>query len=505
MMPRQASKPRARAKAWCPRGVRLLLLVAVVLLSLQAAIELFAQPLSGYLSGVLGMLTAQRLVAVSEFSMALFVGGGAFAGMFLPVAPHSGDGAAWGLGDYVFLVAVAAGVMAAAAHAWSLWTPGSRMPVHLLHQCYLACLSAAACLMLTTMSRAGALGYLLCLLLWSGSAGVLVWYFGWPDASPVIWLVWQIWCAVILTSLLAYLGLSLLSAADLRAWVLLALALSGWAVGIADILRDSPAALTLGTEHHALAVLLALVWMMLTGRIGLDGKPGAGRREASAASVLAQAFAHSGLYGFGPSRLESELQQEAADLERRRIAQELHDGVGSQLVGLLAGLDRSEPRERELASSLEQSLLELKILVDAIDDADETVSDALGRLRYRVQPSLDRLGMRLIWRVALDGSLDAVRKERSRQVLRIAQESLANAMRHSQATEISLRCECDRTRRAMVMEVRDNGVGADLKATAGQGGKGLEGMRRRAAAIGGVLEVSARADRGTRVRLTVPL
>ncbi len=175
------------------------------------------------------------------------------------------------------------------------------------------------------------------------------------------------------------------------------------------------------------------------------------------------------------------------------------------MVAILAGLDRDDPRESDLASSLEQCLLEVKILVDAIDDADEHVIDALGRLRYRVQPSLDRLGIVLHWNVPLDGPLTTVRRERSRQVLRVAQEALANAMRHSGASAIRLSCGLDVTARALVLEVLDNGQGMGKVATPSSAGKGVTGMRRRAAAIGGVLEFEPAPGGGTRVRLTVPL
>ena len=63
----------------------------------------------------------------------------------------------------------------------------------------------------------------------------------------------------------------------------------------------------------------------------------------------------------------------------------------------------------------------------------------------------------------------------------------------------------DSTARALVLEIRDDGHGMSILTTQSSSGKGITGMRRRAAAIGGVLEFESAPGGGTRVRLTVPL
>jgi len=175
-------------------------------------------------------------------------------------------------------------------------------------------------------------------------------------------------------------------------------------------------------------------------------------------------------------------------------------------VAIISGLDRQDERQKHLASSLEQCLLDVKILVDAIDDSDECVIDALGRLRYRVQHSLDKLGIRLIWDVDVDGALEKVHGEGSRQTLRIAQESMSNVMRHSRATIVKLSCHMDASGQAMVLEISDNGVGLNRDGGLSPGkGKGLAGMARRAAATGGLLEVDGQPGKGTHIRFTMPV
>ena len=82
---------------------------------------------------------------------------------------------------------------------------------------------------------------------------------------------------------------------------------------------------------------------------------------------------------------------------------------------------------------------------------------------------------------------------------RVLQESLTNAIRHSEAREI--RVSLAREGESIVLEIEDDGVGLDLDAPVA--GHGLESMRERASAIGAELEI-ARPARGTRVRLVVP-
>jgi signal transduction histidine kinase len=157
-----------------------------------------------------------------------------------------------------------------------------------------------------------------------------------------------------------------------------------------------------------------------------------------------------------------------------------------------------------MASALEQCLVDIKLLVDAIEDRGESVIDSLARLRYRVQQALDQMGIRMVWAVDVDGPLEQVCHERSRQVLRITQECLANVMRHSKAATVWVTCCFLPERQALFLSIRDDGQG--LKQDEGAGaGNGLAGMRRRASAMGGSLEIVGENGQGTRVELTLPL
>ena len=199
---------------------------------------------------------------------------------------------------------------------------------------------------------------------------------------------------------------------------------------------------------------------------------------------------------------------------RRQLAQELHDGLGSDLAGIIAAFDDGTPQQRAAALSLQHCMLELKLLVDGTEQEGSVLAH-LASLRYRLQPLLRRAGVDLRWNVSDEETLDALTGEAARQVLRVAQEALANALRHSQASVVGLTCGYVKNLGCLLLLIVDNGVGMPAHLTQGDGsgatedddsqGRGLSGMAWRAKQLGGRLLVDAGQGRGTRVQLLIPM
>lgn len=250
--------------------------------------------------------------------------------------------------------------------------------------------------------------------------------------------------------------------------------------------------------HLMYAGFLILIWQLSLHRL-LPGQGAMQSADFDRSSYLEP------LTGFIDAHEAANTALAAVAQERRRIGQDLHDGVGSQLVSILSSLDTAAPQQQAVALAIEQCLVDLKMTVDAMDSANDNVLDALGRLRYRIQHSLDKLGVRVLWRVELREELEAVRGPQAQQTLRIAQESLANIMRHAKASAVEVVCRYVPESALMVMEIRDNGQGIAPSDGSTRRGKGLEGMRQRAQAIGGELSISSKPGMGTRVRLIVPV
>jgi signal transduction histidine kinase len=191
---------------------------------------------------------------------------------------------------------------------------------------------------------------------------------------------------------------------------------------------------------------------------------------------------------------------------RQRIAQDIHDGVGSQIVGLIASLDPHSALHRRVLMGLESCLIDLKMAVDSIDNHDTNIFDALGRLRYRLQPSLDRAGIKMLWKVDFAGPLVSIRSDEVAHLVHIVQECLSNVLQHSQAKKVQLLCRYEAEPEPRLrLEVQDNGIGIDRRKAPELMGKGLTGMQARAKQLGVSLHIGTQAGMGTRVRIYLPL
>lgn len=201
----------------------------------------------------------------------------------------------------------------------------------------------------------------------------------------------------------------------------------------------------------------------------------------------------------------------ALESERRRIARDLHDDLGQRLTALRYAVARFEDGFSPDDADAHARLEDLHVLLDG---AASTTREVITELRPRVLDDVGLLGATR-WLCARAGetgaasvSLDAegfpdgVESPSSDVALclfRVAQESLNNALRHSNArsVEVSLRREGAR----FTLAVRDDGDGFDpSRATQGFG---LLGMRERLRAAGGGFELRAAPGRGTTVTATL--
>jgi signal transduction histidine kinase len=227
------------------------------------------------------------------------------------------------------------------------------------------------------------------------------------------------------------------------------------------------------------------------------------------------------------ARLEVERDREgrlAAARERARIAREMHDIVAHNLSVMIALADGaaftigSSPEEAKSAaervsSTGRQALLEMRRLLGVLRDED---GPQAGPPR-EPQPTLARLDELLTQvnaagipvTMALDGDPRSLPEGVQLTVFRVAQEALTNTLKHARRptrAHLALSCKPDHVE----LEVTDDGSGGggepDRPATAtpfadATDGRGLRGMRERAAAYGGQLEAGPGPDGGWRVHL----
>ena len=166
--------------------------------------------------------------------------------------------------------------------------------------------------------------------------------------------------------------------------------------------------------------------------------------------------------------------------ERQRIARDLHDQVGSQLVSAIALLDPATPSQKLALSALEQCLLDLRLVVDSMDSSDESLPDRLARLRHRIQPVLQHRGIVLAWEVDCTPHEHLPSGDQAAHLAHIVQEALSNMLQHSGATRVHIRLAHLPHEQAWHLEVTDNGIGLPSAPGQGTAGQGLTSMLARA-------------------------
>lgn len=206
-------------------------------------------------------------------------------------------------------------------------------------------------------------------------------------------------------------------------------------------------------------------------------------------------------------------QFEAILAERSRIAREIHDTLAQGFVGVSVQLeltahllaqshvqeasqqvDRTRTLVREGLADARRSIWDLR--------ADSTQATLPARLTHLAeQSSTEHLKMK----TEISGTYRALTPSFENEVLRIAQEALANVVRHSGATDVGLNLRYHPSE--LTLTISDNGRGfqADDITLPAMGHFGLQGMRERAAQIGGTLSVVSSPEGGTTVTLCAPL
>jgi len=183
--------------------------------------------------------------------------------------------------------------------------------------------------------------------------------------------------------------------------------------------------------------------------------------------------------------------------ERQRIMLDLHDGIGGQLVNTLAYMENSGHTDRILQNAIEDALRDMGLMIDSLHLEDD-IPEMLGMIRNRLEPLLERHKAQFEWKVDGETRLDDQTPSDVLALMRIVQEAIPNAVKHSSATVITVESD-DRA-----IGIADNGVGFDVsrvgKTSTSDSGFGLRGMRQRAAAIGIDLDIRS-SDFGTSVHL----
>lgn len=190
-------------------------------------------------------------------------------------------------------------------------------------------------------------------------------------------------------------------------------------------------------------------------------------------------------------------------LERERLTREMHDGLGGQIVSVLAMVERGLAAPSEIAESLRRAIDDIRIVIDSLDPGTTDLPESLGRLRARLDLLLRRNGITLTWSINEQVGTDILAPEGVLHLLRIIQEAVTNTLRHANATSVDVRITLGEDERATLkLSICDDGCG--LPTNRRIGGRGIGNMNSRAEELGARITIENTGS-GTRVDLTIPL
>lgn len=254
------------------------------------------------------------------------------------------------------------------------------------------------------------------------------------------------------------------------------------------------------TREHAIGVLVA------------QDKLGADPRFTDEDLRIAEAFAERATVAIDLSErvARDALRRVVAgqELERRRLARELHDETGQALTSILLGLKAIE--DGKDGQDVRESLAELRqLVVETLQDVRRLAVELRPKALddFGLVPALERLAETFTEQTGIPAHVEAavgdvrLRSEAETAVYRIVQEALTNVIKHAQAATVSvvLTKKGDR----VVAVIEDDGLGFDPE-QADDTRLGLLGMGERIALVDGRLSVESRPGEGTTIAIEVP-
>lgn len=208
---------------------------------------------------------------------------------------------------------------------------------------------------------------------------------------------------------------------------------------------------------------------------------------------------------------------ETLENDRRKMAKELHDGIGASLSAIKFIV---EEQQAQLENSTSNLPISLRPIINHLTDTIKETKSISARLR---PSTLDDLGLRatLSWycrefaayqdEIKIEHQIDIdeeqIPEDYKIVVYRIVQEAMNNAAKHAQPSLI--RIVIDRHNDYIRLVVQDNGTGFSLKKVISSddplSGYGLQSMRERTEISGGSFEIDSQIGLGTRVKVLLPL
>lgn len=198
--------------------------------------------------------------------------------------------------------------------------------------------------------------------------------------------------------------------------------------------------------------------------------------------------------------------RQALNEERQRIMKDVHDGLGGQLISIIAMATNDESKPGAIEGSARAALEDLRTMINSLAVEDD-ITGVLGTFRERTEEQLAVQGIELVWQMVEIPPMEGLTPSAALNILRIMQEATTNAAKHSGADRIAIRFSLTpepaspEAGKMLIIDIEDNGYGlADPPLE----GHGLNNMASRAQSLKGGIEIKS-TQYGTKVSLSVPI
>lgn len=172
------------------------------------------------------------------------------------------------------------------------------------------------------------------------------------------------------------------------------------------------------------------------------------------------------------NRLKAMEREQLLAQERERFNRDLHDGLGGYLAGALAMAERTSGSESSLVTTLQDATDEMRLMIDSAEASGADLGMIVGTLRPKLERQLNSAGFTLQWEVLDTRRVKELGPSAAMQMVRIAQELVCNAIKHSGGSVVQIRL-ADSADGGVALSFSDNGTCQRLSRAQGNGMRNL--------------------------------
>ena len=193
-----------------------------------------------------------------------------------------------------------------------------------------------------------------------------------------------------------------------------------------------------------------------------------------------------------------EMEQVIAQAERKRIYNELHDGLGAHINSALYMLKKGNDNNQQVIETLHDSMDQIRLSIDALSLRASDINALLSSMRHRLGNRLEKSGIKLQWKVEEIPLVNRLNEDDMRHIQYIFYEIISNIIQHSEAKNMSIVAYSNSD--SVYIEVADDGIGFDQTKVHTNG---IRQMQARASIIKANLLIAS-TSLSTEIQLIIP-